>query len=75
MGRPVNGVCDHSKESGVWFKAEPCVGTSSDPDHMYCIPANSDGCPITKVTFSEDPTTKKLKIETSIDPVHGLPII
>jgi len=75
MGRPVDGVCTKSIESGIRYKPEPCVGTSSDPDHMYCLPSKADKCPITKVTFSEDPTTKKLQIETSTDPIYGLPII
>lgn len=42
---------------------------------MYCIPHDAGECPITKVYFKEDPTTNKLVLETSRDPVHGLPII
>jgi hypothetical protein len=52
MGRPVNGVCTRSVESGVSYKPEPCVGTSTDADSMFCIPLKAKGCPITNVSFS-----------------------
>jgi hypothetical protein len=63
MSRPIiddktgQKVCKKDIDSRIDLNPVPCVGTSTDPDFMYCIPKDAGDCPITKVTFKEDPAT------------------
>jgi len=41
---------------------------------MYCLPLKAEKCPITHISFFLD-EADKVSIETSDDPIHGLPII